>query len=203
VTPAAASLNQKGGTAQYTAQASDPNGRPISGKTFTWTSDATGVATVSSMGVATAVANGVAHIAASVDGKTGSAISTVVIAARPVELPEAVGATLVMRAVTFRLNRAVLTPAARTELDKVAITMQGMPNAHWEIGGYTSSVGTRVRNMTLSRQRAEAVRTYLSSKGVPAANLTAVGYGPANPIANNRTAAGRAQNMRVEIKRLQ
>jgi outer membrane protein OmpA-like peptidoglycan-associated protein len=203
LTPSASALNQKGATAQYTATALDPNGRPISGKTFTWSSDATGVATVSPTGVATAVANGVAHIAAAVDGKTASAIATVVIAARPVELPETVGATLVMRAVQFRINRAVLTPAARTELDKVAITMQGMPNARWEIGGYTSSVGSRAVNMRLSRQRAEAVRTYLISKGVPAANVTAVGYGPANPVASNRTARGRADNRRVEVKRLQ
>ena len=47
------------------------------------------------------------------------------------------------------------------------------------------------------------MKTYLVSKGVPAASLTAVGYGSRNPIANNRTAAGRRDNMRVEIKRLQ
>jgi outer membrane protein OmpA-like peptidoglycan-associated protein len=205
VTPATSSLTAAGATSQLAAQALDGNGRPISGKTFTWTSDAAAVATVSGAGMATAVANGVAHVSAATDGKTGSAIVTVVIATKaapPIELP-AVNASIVMRNVTFQANRAVLTPAARTELDKVAITMQGLPNSKWEIGGFTSSVGAAARNLRLSQQRADAVKTYLVSKGVPTASLTAVGYGAQRPIANNRTAAGRAQNMRVEIKRLQ
>ena len=205
VTPATSQLTAAGATSQLSAQAMDPNGQQISGKTFTWTSDAAGVATVSGTGLATAVGNGVAHISAAADGKTGSAIVTVVIATKAapaIELP-AVNASIVMRNVNFQTNRAVLLPAARTELDKVAITMQGLPGSKWEIGGYTSNVGTAARNLRLSQQRADAVKTYLVSKGVTAASLTAVGYGVQHPIGNNRTAAGRRQNMRVEIKRLQ
>ncbi len=119
------------------------------------------------------------------------------------ELPAAVNATVVLRNVTFRTARAVLTPAARTELDKIAIALKLQPTARWQVDGYTSSVGTAARNMRLSQQRADAVKTYLVSKGVSAASLTAVGHGAANPIASNRTARGRAQNMRVEIKRVQ
>ena len=198
VTPAASTISRIGGTAQLTAQAMDANGRPVAGKTVTWTSDAANVATVSGTGTATSVANGVAHITASVDGKTASAIVTVV----PIELP-AVNATMVMRNVNFRVNSSVLLPAARTELDKVAIAMKAAPNARWEIGGYTSNVGTAAANLRLSRLRANAVKTYLQSKGVSAASLTAVGYGETNFIATNRTAAGRLQNRRVEVKRLQ
>jgi outer membrane protein OmpA-like peptidoglycan-associated protein len=205
VTPATSSLTAAGATSQLAAQALDANGRPVTGKTITWTSDAAAVATVSGTGLATAVANGVAHVTAAADGKSGSAIVTVVVATRAapaIELP-AVNKSIVMRNVNFQANRAVLLPAARTELDKVAITMQGLPGSKWEVGGYTSNVGTTARNQRLSQQRADAVKTYLVSKGVSAATLTAVGYGPRNPIANNRTAAGRRQNMRVEIKRLQ
>ena len=118
------------------------------------------------------------------------------------ELPS-VNAQLVMRNVTFRVNRAVLLTTAQAELDKVATAIKLTPNSKWEIGGYTSSVGAAARNLRLSQQRADAVKTYLVSKGVPAASLTAVGYGAAHPAASNRTARGRAQNMRVEIKRLQ
>jgi len=118
------------------------------------------------------------------------------------ELPAA-NATLVLKNVTFRVNRAVLMPAAMTDLDKIAIAIKATPNSKWEIGGYTSSVGQAARNLRLSQQRADAVKSYLIGKGVPAASLTAVGYGAAHPVASNRTAKGRAENMRVEIKRLQ
>jgi outer membrane protein OmpA-like peptidoglycan-associated protein len=205
VTPSTSSLTAAAATSQLAAQALDANGRPINGKTFTWTSDAAGVATVNNSGLATAVANGVAHFSAATDGKTGSAIVTVLIATRaapPIELP-AVNASMVLRNVTFRANSAVLLPAAMPDLDKVAITMQGLPSSRWQISGYTSNVGAAARNLRLSQQRADAVKTYLVSKGVPAVSLTTAGFGAQNPIANNRTAAGRRQNMRVEIKRLQ
>jgi len=205
VMPATSSLTAAGATSQLAAQATDANGRPINGKTYTWASDAAGVATVSGSGLATAVANGVAHVTAVTDGKTGSAIVTVLIATKaapPIELP-AVNASMVMRNVTFRANSAVLLPAASADLDKVAITMQGLPNSRWQISGFTSNVGAAARNLRLSQQRADAVKAYLVRKGVPAASLTATGFGAQNPVANNRTAAGRRQNMRVEIKRLQ
>ena len=205
LTPATSSLTAAGATSQLAAQALDANGRPINGKTYTWTSDAAGVATVNNSGLATAVANGVAHVSAATDGKTTSAIVTVLIATRAapaIELP-AVNASMVLRNVTFRVNSAILLPAAKTDLDKVAITMQGLPNSRWQISGYTSNVGAAALNLRLSQQRADAVNTYLVSKGVPAASLTTAGFGAQNPIANNRTAAGRRQNMRVEIKRLQ
>jgi outer membrane protein OmpA-like peptidoglycan-associated protein len=208
VTPATSQISAAGATAQLAAQALDAGGAAIAGKTFTWTSDATGVATVSPTGLATGVANGVAHVTAGVDGKSGSAMVTVVIApkgAPPVELPAlpATNASMVLKNVTFRPNRAVLLPAAMADLDKIAIAIQATPNSKWEIGGYTSSVGTAPRNLRLSQQRAAAVKTYLVSKGVAAASLTSVGYGAQHPVASNKTAAGRAQNMRVEIKRLQ
>ena len=209
VTPATSQISAAGATAQLSAQALDANGRPIAARTFTWTSDAAAVATVSPTGLATGVANGAAHVTAAVDGKSGSATVTVVIApkgAPPVELPTlpSVGAAgLVLKNVTFRPNRAVLLPAAMADLDKIAIAIQAVANSKWEVAGYTSSVGTAARNMRLSQQRANAVKTYLVSKGVSLSALTAVGYGAQHPVATNRTAAGRAQNMRVEIKRLQ
>ena len=102
----------------------------------------------------------------------------------------------------FRQNSAVLLPTAMADLDRIAGGILAAPNWAWEIGGYTSRVGTAARNQEVSQQRADAVKTYLVSKGVPAASMTAVGYGAQHPVASNRTAAGRAQNMRVEIKRL-
>jgi len=208
VTPATSQLSAAGATSQLSAQAMDANGRPIMGKTFTWTSDATGVATVSATGLVTGVANGAAHVMATADGKSGNATVTVAIApkgAPPVELPTlpTAGAAMVLKNVNFKQNSAVLLPAAMADLDKVAIAIQATSNSKWEIGGYTSSRGTAAVNLRLSQRRATAVKAYLQSKGVPAASLTAVGYGAAHPVASNKTRAGQAQNMRVEIKRLQ
>jgi outer membrane protein OmpA-like peptidoglycan-associated protein len=200
VTPAASTISRIGGTAQLTAQATDATGRPIAGKTFTWTSDAAGVATVSSAGVATSVANGVAHITARADGKAASA--TVTVTVMPIELP-AVRAALVLRGVTFPPNSARLLPAARAALRRLATALLSLPDARWQLAGYTSSLGSALGNRRLSQQRAEVVKVYLESLGVPAASLTAVGYGSQHPIASNRTRAGRLQNMRVEIRRLQ
>ena len=114
-----------------------------------------------------------------------------------------VHATLVLRNVRFRPNSWRLPPEAMPALDSMAAALKSVPGARWEIGGYTSSMGNAVKNQRLSRLRALTVRNYLVRQGVPARSLTAVGYGPQNPIATNATVAGRLQNMRVEIKRLQ
>jgi outer membrane protein OmpA-like peptidoglycan-associated protein len=67
------------------------------------------------------------------------------------------------------------------------------------IEGHTDSAGDAVKNRALSQERAEAVATYLTQKGIAAERLTAKGHGPDNPIASNRTAEGRAKNRRVEL----
>ncbi len=212
VTPAMATINTVGGRVQFTAQANDASGRPVTGRVITWTDSAVSVATLSPTGLATAVGNGTAKIMATVDGVTSTAILTVALPAGRVAaapppaaaagLPGATGATVVLRNVSFQPNRSVLPQEARASLDEVAQAMKTAPGARWEIGGYTSSMGNAARNLLLSRRRAQAVRTYLIRQGVPAASLVAVGYGSQNPIATNRTVAGRRQNMRVEIKRL-
>jgi len=199
VTPVASTITRIGSTARLAAQVMDANGRPIAGKTVTWTSDAAGVATVNSAGMATSVATGVAHVTASADGRTASATVTVRVAT---ELP-AVHAALVLRGVNFPPNSSSLAPAAQTALRPVAAALKEVPEARWQLAGYTSSLGSALANRRISRQRADAVKAYLESLGVPATSLAAVGYGPQNPIASNRTRAGRLQNTRIEIRRLQ
>ena len=65
--------------------------------------------------------------------------------------------------------------------------------------GYTDSRGSSSRNLDLSQRRAEAVRSYLVSRGVPSDRIVAKGMGPDRPVADNTSAEGRAQNRRVEI----
>jgi len=110
---------------------------------------------------------------------------------------------VVLEGVNFASNSAVLDPSSTQTLDKVANFVQYNPAGYkLEVAGYTSSTGTRAHNMKLSQQRAEAVVAYLVSKGVPASMLVAKGYGPDFPIDTNATAAGRANNRRVELKQI-
>lgn len=72
-----------------------------------------------------------------------------------------------------------------------------------EVQGHTDSTGTAAYNLKLSQERADAVRDYLVNHGVPPDELTARGYGLTMPIADNKTAAGRAQNRRVVLQVLE
>jgi outer membrane protein OmpA-like peptidoglycan-associated protein len=71
-----------------------------------------------------------------------------------------------------------------------------------EIGGHTDNTGNAASNMRLSLARAQAVRNYFIGKGIAADRLTARGYGSTQPVANNATVAGRAENRRVELKKI-
>ena len=115
---------------------------------------------------------------------------------------EAGKSNITLQGVTFLTGRSVLTPNAKIILDGVAGSLKGNPTVKVEVGGYTDNAGSRLRNVNLSRARANTVRGYLISKGVAPTQLTARGYGPANPVASNTTADGRAQNRRVELKKL-
>jgi outer membrane protein OmpA-like peptidoglycan-associated protein len=109
---------------------------------------------------------------------------------------------LVLQGVTFELNKSRLTLDARKVLDFVAPSIKAHPEAKIEVGGYTDSRGSAAYNERLSLARASSVRSYLIRQGVPVEQLTAVGYGESKPVASNATEEGRAQNRRVELRRL-
>jgi OOP family OmpA-OmpF porin len=104
---------------------------------------------------------------------------------------------LVVRAVDFEFNSARLTAPAQQTLDDVATALAKQPTLLLEVEGFTDSRGSDAYNLHLSQLRADAVKTYLVSKGVNGSSLSAHGYGKASPIASNATAEGRAQNRRV------
>jgi OOP family OmpA-OmpF porin len=110
--------------------------------------------------------------------------------------------TLVLEGVNFEINKAVLTGEARAILDRVAESLRDNPEVRVEVAGHTDATGGRALNRRLSQARAESVRAYLVEQGVAADRLTARGYGPDEPVAPNTTAAGRAQNRRVELRRV-
>lgn len=109
---------------------------------------------------------------------------------------------LVLRGVSFATGRSTLTPESYSTLDEVAASLVANPGVRIEIAGHTDATGSRERNTELSLARALAVRAYLAQKGVDPGRMEARGYGPDRPIATNATAAGRAQNRRVEINML-
>jgi outer membrane protein OmpA-like peptidoglycan-associated protein len=111
-------------------------------------------------------------------------------------------APLILKGVTFETGRSALKPESYVVLDEVASSLNANVDIRIEIAGYTDNTGTARGNVVLSGARADAVRAYLASKGVMPDRMVSKGYGAASPIATNTTAAGRAQNRRVELHRL-
>jgi OmpA-OmpF porin, OOP family len=100
----------------------------------------------------------------------------------------------------FDFNKADLKAPARAKLDDLAAKMQGADIKAIHVVGYTDGVGGDAYNDKLSLRRADAVRDYLVSKGVSPSAIDTEGRGKRDPVATNATAAGRAQNRRVDVK---
>jgi len=104
-----------------------------------------------------------------------------------------------MSDVLFDTGRYTLKPGAREKLAKVAGIIEAHPGLKIAVEGHTDSVGSDEYNMKLSKERAEAVRSYLVSQGVEGDKISAEGFGKTRPVASNSTAAGRQANRRVEM----
>jgi outer membrane protein OmpA-like peptidoglycan-associated protein len=113
-----------------------------------------------------------------------------------------VGKKIVLEGVTFELGKSRLTPESVATLEMAFVTMKDNPEIVVEISGHTDITGSRALNTRLSKARAEAVKTYLVTRGIEASRISTVGYGPDKPIASNKTKEGRAQNRRIEFLRL-
>jgi len=98
----------------------------------------------------------------------------------------------------FSFGKASISERSYATLDKLAQLLIDK-NLNLKLAGYTDNVGSDAVNLRVSQGRAEAVKAYLISKGVSASRIEATGYGKANPIASNKTAAGRRLNRRVEF----
>lgn len=101
--------------------------------------------------------------------------------------------------VTFDSSSSTLKPAGANTLTGVAMVLKEYPKTAVNVVGYTDSTGSQDLNMRLSQQRADSVASSLIVQGVEASRVRTQGMGPANPIASNSTAEGKAQNRRVEI----
>lgn len=103
-------------------------------------------------------------------------------------------------AVLFESGKSELLPTAKDKLGRVAEVLQKQdPRKRILVQGHTDSVGSEQANLELSRQRAEAVKSFLIERGIPEERITGEGKGESQPLTSNDSPEGRANNRRVEI----
>ena len=101
--------------------------------------------------------------------------------------------------IRFESGRATIDPDSAGLLDRLVETALRCPTTTIEIAGHTDSVGEDAANQALSEKRAQAVVDYLVKAGLPANRFNAVGYGSTQPVADNESDEGKAQNRRIEF----
>jgi outer membrane protein OmpA-like peptidoglycan-associated protein len=104
-----------------------------------------------------------------------------------------------MSDVLFDTGKYTLKTTTQVSLAKVAGILQAYPGLKLQVEGYTDSVGSDMMNQKLSENRADSVKSFLIAQGVQPDNITGTGYGKSNPVADNGTSKGRAQNRRVQL----
>ena len=124
------------------------------------------------------------------------------VVAKPAPKPEPVVEKISLKAgALFDVSKADLKPAGKSELDAMVSKIRDSDTQIEQITitGHTDAAGASEYNLKLSERRAEAVKAYLVSKGLSGDRIVTKGAGDAQPVASNKTAAGRAQNRRVDI----
>lgn len=114
--------------------------------------------------------------------------------------PLEANASIVLKNIFFDVNRYDLKPESTSELDKLFVLLRDNPTLKIQISGHTDNVGKAEDNLVLSNNRAQAVVKYLVTKGIAQPRLTFKGYGATQPVADNATEEGKAQNRRTEMK---
>ena len=109
-------------------------------------------------------------------------------------------AVLVLHNIFFETRQFTLKTGSELELNRLVALLRENPTVTIEISGHTDNIGNTKDNVLLSERRAQAVVKYLVDKGIPAERLQAKGYGETKPVADNMSAAGRAENRRTELK---
>jgi len=112
-----------------------------------------------------------------------------------------VGKAIVLEGIVFKTGKSTIEPSSEINLMDAFNTLKDNPAIAVEIRGYTDNVGKIASNKKLSLRRAEAVRSWLVMKGIDSRRIAVAGFGPENPIGDNSTPEGRAQNRRIEFFR--
>ena len=122
------------------------------------------------------------------------------IAAKPKAAPKAAAKVTLNADALFDFDKSVIKPAAKASLDSLAGKVKSLTLEVIVAVGHTDSIGTDAYNQKLSIRRAEAVKKYLVSQGIEAKRIYVEGKGESQPVADNKTAEGRAKNRRVQIE---
>jgi outer membrane protein OmpA-like peptidoglycan-associated protein len=109
------------------------------------------------------------------------------------------GIVVTLPSVSFDAGKTTLKASAKKTLQKIANQLKANQNIRVTVEGYTDNVGKAEKNMTISEKRAQVVRDYLVSLGLPPDRITATGKGESDPVASNKTVSGRSANRRVEL----
>ncbi|MBA3548352.1 MAG: OmpA family protein [Nannocystis sp.] len=121
----------------------------------------------------------------------------------PDEVPKAVARfSGVIKGIYFDVDKDSIKKTSKKTLDEAIVVLKENDDVRLEISGHTDNTGDRDHNVDLSTRRAEAVKKYLVDAGIDASRLTARGAGPDEPVADNKTKAGKALNRRIEFKLL-
>lgn len=114
--------------------------------------------------------------------------------------PIEANASVVLKNIFFDVNKYDLKPSSTAELDKVFILLRDNPTLTIQLNGHTDNIGKAEDNLVLSNNRAQSVVKYLVTKGIEQKRLSFKGYGATQPVADNNSEQGRAQNRRTELK---
>jgi len=109
------------------------------------------------------------------------------------------GKKIVLRGINFDTNKSSVLPESEWILEKARASMVAYPDVTVVIAGHTDNVGSDDANRTLSQKRAQAVKDWLVSKGIPGGRMKVVGKGETEPMSSNDTDEGRAENRRMEF----
>jgi OOP family OmpA-OmpF porin len=120
----------------------------------------------------------------------------------PITVLDAGATSWTFNNINFEVSKADIKPASYGILDEIATALGANPQLKVVVEGHTDNTGARAFNMELSKRRAQAVVDYLVGKGVSPSRLSARGYGPDRPIADNATQLGRSKNRRVQFTKV-
>jgi outer membrane protein OmpA-like peptidoglycan-associated protein len=111
-------------------------------------------------------------------------------------------AKIITHGITFDVDKATIKPESMGTLNGIAQVLRENAELKFEVAGHTDNTGGAAHNLTLSQQRANAVKAQLQTLGIDASRLTTKGYGDTKPISDNLTIEGKANNRRVEFVKL-